>query len=74
MDKEMNNSFGNTLTVIAVRLEKEIIAKRVAEDVIWRSKYNELLSINEMLQKEELDVPSLRFTKKRSWKKLPSIM
>jgi hypothetical protein len=43
--------------------EKEIILRQLAENPVWRNKYNELLTVHEMLQKQELDMPSLRFTK-----------
>jgi hypothetical protein len=43
--------------------EKEILLKQLAENPVWRNKYNELLSVHEMLLKQELDMPSLRFTK-----------
>jgi len=43
--------------------ERAAIIQNIADRPVWKSKYNELLSIHEMLQKEELDMPSLRFTK-----------
>jgi len=43
--------------------ERSAIIQNIADRPVWKSKYNELLSIHEMLQKEELDMPSLRFTK-----------
>jgi hypothetical protein len=43
--------------------EKEAIIQNLADSPVWKTKYNELVSIHEMLQKEELDMPSLRFTK-----------
>jgi hypothetical protein len=43
--------------------EKAAIVQNLTDNQIWKSKYNELKSIHDMLQKEELDMPSLRFTK-----------
>ena len=43
--------------------EKSVIEKLLQEDAAWKSKYNELLEVNKMLQSSELDQPSLRFTK-----------
>ncbi len=37
--------------------------QQLAENPVWKSKYDELMSIHELLQKEELEMPSLRFTK-----------
>ncbi len=42
---------------------KELVNRKLEEDPAWRSKLNELMIIHEMLQKEELEMPSLRFTK-----------
>ena len=43
--------------------EKLVITRNLAEDPVWKKKYMELLSVHEMLQQEELDMPSMRFTK-----------
>jgi hypothetical protein len=43
--------------------EKAAIVQNLADNQIWKNKYTELKSIHDMLQKEELDMPSLRFTK-----------
>jgi hypothetical protein len=43
--------------------EKAAIVQNLTDNPIWKSKYDELQSIHDMLQKEELDMPSLRFTK-----------
>jgi len=43
--------------------EKAAIIQNLTDNPIWKSKYDELKSIHDMLQKEELDMPSLRFTK-----------
>ena len=43
--------------------EREKINRHLAEDLDWQTKYSELKSIHLLLQKEELEMPSLRFTK-----------
>src|SRR5450631_541717 len=43
--------------------EKAAIIQNLTDNPILKSKYDELKSIHDMLQKEELDMPSLRFTK-----------
>jgi hypothetical protein len=45
------------------QVEKERIDRLLVDDPDWQIKYNELKSIHALLQKEELDMPSLRFTK-----------
>ncbi len=42
---------------------KDLVSRKLEEDLVWRTKFNELMNIHEMLQKEELEMPSLRFTK-----------
>lgn len=43
--------------------ERTIIEKLLESDAAWRSTYQELLRVNEMLRSSELEAPSLRFTK-----------
>ncbi len=43
--------------------EKTVIEKLIAADIAWKAKYQELLSVNEMLKDSELESPSMRFTK-----------
>lgn len=43
--------------------EKSVIEKLLETDAAWKSKYHELLDLNEMLHSSELEEPSLRFTK-----------
>jgi hypothetical protein len=63
MDQEMEKLIWEYIDGHCSPAEKESIAQRLAEDPIWRNKYTELISIHEWLQKEELEMPSLRFTK-----------
>ena len=43
--------------------EKTVIEKLLETDALWKAKYKELLSVNELLKSDILDSPSLRFTK-----------
>jgi hypothetical protein len=43
--------------------EKEIVGRLLSQDPVWQMKYAELMGVHDLLQKEDLDMPSLRFTK-----------
>lgn len=43
--------------------EQTLIEKLIAENAAWKSKYNELLEVNQLLLSTELDEPSMRFTR-----------
>ncbi len=73
MNKEFNNSpSGNT--GMEERLwnfidgsistdEKTVIEKLLETDAAWKTKYHELLEVNELLKSSELEAPSMRFSK-----------
>jgi hypothetical protein len=63
MDQEMEKLIWEFIDGQCNEAEKAIITRHLAEDPVWYSKYAELITIHEMLQKEELEMPSLRFTK-----------
>ena len=63
MDQEMEKLIWEYIDGHCSAAERESIAQRLAKDPIWRNKYTELMNIHEWLQKEELEMPSLRFTK-----------
>jgi hypothetical protein len=63
MDQEMEKLIWEYIDGHCSPAEKESIAQRLAEDSVWRNKYTELMSIHEWLRKEELEMPSLRFTR-----------
>ena len=63
MDQEMEKLIWEYIDGHCSPAEKESIAQRLAEDPTWRNKYTQLMNIHEWLQKEELEMPSLRFTK-----------
>lgn len=43
--------------------EKSIIEKLLETDAAWKTKYRELLAVNDLLKSTELEQPSLRFTR-----------
>jgi len=63
MDQEMEKIIWEYIDGYSNPDEKAVVARHLAEDPEWQIKYNELMQIHALLQKEELDMPSLRFTK-----------
>ncbi len=63
MDQEMEKLIWEYIDGHVGPEEKERITRHLAEDPEWQIKYQELKNIHALLQKEELEVPSLRFTK-----------
>ena len=43
--------------------EKTVIEQLIQTDLEWKSKYRELLEVQQLLQSTELEAPSMRFTK-----------
>ena len=43
--------------------ERSAIEKLVAENLLWREKYSELLELHQLMQSSELEEPSMRFTR-----------
>ena len=43
--------------------ERTVIEQLIQTDLEWKSKYNELLEVQQLLQSSELEAPSMRFTK-----------
>lgn len=43
--------------------EKSVISKLLESDAEWKSKYGELLDLNNLIRSTELEAPSMRFTK-----------
>lgn len=43
--------------------EKSVIDKLLESNTTWRDKYNELIEIHQLMNSNELEEPSLRFTK-----------
>jgi hypothetical protein len=63
MDQEMEKLIWEYIDGHSSPAEKEAVSRHLAQDPDWQIKYNELISIHALLQKEELDIPSLRFAK-----------
>lgn len=63
MDKEMETRIWEYIDGHCSPAERAALAQKLADHPVWKSKYNELVSIHDMLQKEELEMPSMRFTK-----------
>lgn len=43
--------------------EKSVIDELIIQDKAWREKYQELLEVNQLMLSDELEQPSMRFTK-----------
>ena len=43
--------------------EKTVIEQLIQTDLEWKSKYRELLEVQQLLESSELEAPSMRFTK-----------
>jgi hypothetical protein len=43
--------------------EKSVIEKLLQNDAAWRSKYNDLLELQQLVNSTDLDSPSMRFTR-----------
>lgn len=63
MDQEMEKLIWEYIDGKVSPDDRERITRHLAEDPEWQIKYEELKSIHVLLQKEELEMPSLRFTK-----------
>ena len=48
---------------IAPAAERAVIDQLLEKDAGWKSKYSELLELNKLLQSDELEAPSMRFSK-----------
>jgi hypothetical protein len=63
MDQEMEQRIWEYIDGHCSPDQKAFVRERLVEDPVWKNKYAELMGIHELLQKEELEMPSLRFTK-----------
>ena len=43
--------------------ERTVIEQLIQTDIEWKSKYGELLEVQQLIQSSELDAPSMRFTR-----------
>jgi hypothetical protein len=63
MEQEMEKQIWEFIDGRCSDAESIFIKHQLLENPVWSDKYNELMRMHEMLQKEDLEVPSLRFTK-----------
>jgi hypothetical protein len=63
MDQDMEQRIWEFIDGLCSAEEKNVIARNLEENPLWRKTYQELMSVHQILQKEELEMPSLRFTK-----------
>jgi hypothetical protein len=69
----MNSKYDNTpgmeerlweyIDGVATATEKTVIEQLLANDKDWRSKYHELLEVQQLMTSSELEEPSMRFTR-----------
>jgi len=63
MDQDMEQRIWEFIDGYCTEAEKAVISRHLAENAVWRNAYLELKSVHELLRQEELEMPSLRFTK-----------
>src|SRR6478672_10864044 len=61
--EEMEMKLWEYIDGVSIPSEKSNIEKLIAENAEWRSKYQELVEVHQLMQATELEEPSLRFTK-----------
>jgi magnesium-transporting ATPase (P-type) len=59
----MEERLWNYIDGTASATEKTVIEQLLESEAAWKTKYKELLEVNQLLQASELESPSLRFTK-----------
>jgi preprotein translocase subunit Sss1 len=62
-EEEMEIKLWEYIDGITEDPERSIIERLIKENEIWRSKYQELLEVHQLVQESELEHPSMRFTK-----------
>lgn len=65
MNKQQNSEerLWDYIDGISSAQERAVIEQLIQTDIEWKSKYRELLEVQQLLQSSELEAPSLRFTK-----------
>jgi hypothetical protein len=63
MDQEIEKRIWDYIDGICSSAEMALIKQKLENDPLWRVKYTELTSIQDLLRQEDLEMPSLRFTK-----------
>ena len=62
-DDAMDMRLWEYIDGIADEKERSVIEKLIRENSEWRSKYQDLLEVHQLVQATELEQPSMRFTK-----------
>ena len=63
MEQEMEKKIWEYIDGVCSETDKAFVLQQLSENITWKIKYAELVSLHEILAKEELEMPSLRFTK-----------
>lgn len=61
--KQLEERLWDYIDGISPAEERSVIEQLLQNDIVWKSKYRELLETHQLLQSSELEAPSLRFTK-----------
>jgi hypothetical protein len=61
--EEIETRLWNYIDGINEPKEKSSVEKLINENIAWRTKYQELLELHQLMQASELEQPSMRFTK-----------
>ena len=63
MDQEIEKRIWEYLDDHCSEEEKALVIQQLASNAEWQSKHHELLVIHKLLQEQDLEMPSMRFTK-----------
>ena len=63
MDQDMEHRIWEFIDGHCSPSEKATIVQYLTDNPIWKRRFDELVSVHELLKKEELEMPSMRFTK-----------
>jgi len=63
MNQDMEQKIWEYIDGHCTPVEKAAIIQQLADNPVWKSKYEELKRVHDLLGAEELEMPSLRFTK-----------
>lgn len=63
MDQEMERLIWDFIDDRCSPADKVLITQRITNEPVWKDGYLQLLGIHEMLNNDELEMPSLRFSK-----------
>jgi hypothetical protein len=63
MEQEMEKRIWEFIDGHCSEEEKGVIRQQLADNPVWRSKFDELMTVHNLLRQEALEMPSMRFTK-----------